>query len=213
MFGRRVGMSATGVFKTHVAAYFFVGVLFVTGVAFGAVAVKGLTADQKSELVAYVDTLLRGVVRYTEPVSRAKVFQASLLNNLKTAAALWFLGVTVIGIPLVLLIVFTRGFTLGFAVAFLVEDMGYRGILFSAAAVLPQNLLAVPAILSLGVLSLSFSFILIASRRSGRGIDFLGEFSRYSLLAALLGAALLASSGVEAVVTPSLISLIGAGAH
>jgi stage II sporulation protein M len=190
-------------------ACILVAMLFLAGIVFGAVAVKALGDDQKAELLSYVDALMRGVTRYTEPVKRGAVLQASVLNNLKTAAATWFLGVTVIGMPLVMAIVFTRGFVLGFTVSFLVEELGYRGLLLSAAAVLPHNLLAVPALLSLGMMSLSFSFTLVASAGARRGIDFLSQFTRYSLWAMVLTAVILLSSGIEAIVTPSILGVVG----
>lgn len=209
MFGQGIYRSYAGSFRVNAGACVLVGLAFLAGIVVGAVAVKAVAAEQKTELLAYVDAFMRGIVRYTDPPSRGKVLQASLLNNIRTALATWFLGVTVIGIPVTVLILFTRGFVLGFTVAFLVEQMGYRGVFLSAAAVLPHNILAVPALLCLGVISLSFSFALIASKRAGRGVDFLGEFWRYTLLCVILGLIMIASSGVEAIVTPSVLGVIG----
>ncbi len=208
MFGRGLCQRYTGVFRFSAGACIIVLLAFVIGIVSGAVGVKALALDQRSELLAYVDSFMRGIVRYTEPVSRWKAVRASLVNNARTAAAAWFLGVTVIGIPVTILIIFTRGFVIGFTVGFLVEEMGYKGILFALAAILPHNLLAVPAILCLGALSLSFSFALIASKRAGKGIDFLGEFWRYTAVAFILGAIMMISCGIEGIVTPAILAAI-----
>ncbi|MGE5485206.1 MAG: stage II sporulation protein M [Ignavibacteriales bacterium] len=208
MSGRGFYRQYSGMFRVSTGACVVVAITFLAGIASGAVGVKALAADQKSELLAYVDAFMRGIVRYTEPVSRGKVLHASLLNNARTAAATWFLGVTVIGIPVTILILFTRGFVLGFTVGFLVEELGYKGVAFSAAAILPHNLLAVPALLCLGIASLSFSFGLIASKRAGIGVDFLGEFWRYTVIALILTLVLLISSGIEGLVTPAVLGVI-----
>jgi len=206
---RRAIVVPTERFHAPASVVFFVAALFISGVAFGSAAVKMLSPDQRAEMVAYVEAFVRGVARYTDPIPRGNVLQASLSNNLKTAIALWFCGVTVVGLPVTMAIVFTRGFVLGFAVAFLVDELGASGVLFSASSVIPHNLIAVPAILGLGVLSVSFTAWLVGSKRRGRGIDFLGEFSRYSLLSAVLLLALVVSSGIEAFVTPLLIKVVG----
>ncbi len=82
-------------------------------------------------------------------IGRSEILYQSILDNvLKTAALLFVLGLTVIGAPLVLGIVFLRGFVLGFTVGFLIQETSLNGLILAAAAVLPpHNVVAVPAIM------------------------------------------------------------------
>ena len=56
----------------------------------------------------------------------AVIFKQSLINNSQFVILIWLLGITVIGVPLILLIVGIKGFIVGFSVSFLVEGMGLR---------------------------------------------------------------------------------------
>ena len=47
------------------------------------------------------------------------------------AAALWVLGLTVVGLPFVLALDFLKGVLVGFAIGMLVREFAWKGLLFS----------------------------------------------------------------------------------
>ena len=48
-------------------------------------------------------------------------------------------GLTVIGAPVVLGIVFLRGFVLGFTIGFIIDELYVRGLILSLSSVLPTT--------------------------------------------------------------------------
>ncbi|HHY90303.1 MAG TPA: stage II sporulation protein M, partial [Clostridiales bacterium] len=141
--------------KGNIVIYFFVCLFFMIGISAGVFTVKALSDSQKQELISYMRSFFQ--VLQSNPVDEFSVFKQSLINNLQTGILIWLLGITIVGFPLILLLVAVRGLIIGFTVGFLIEQMNWRGILFSLCAVLPHNLLIIPSILVISVIGVSFS--------------------------------------------------------
>jgi len=197
-----------GYLRANIGVYVFCIVIFAVGVVFGALAIRVLGAAQKTELIDYLQVFLRGLAQTGQPVGGAAVLRQALANHWKTAGFIWLLGFTVIGLPAVALIIFTRGFVIGFTVGFLAEQLGYKGILLAFFSVLPQNLLAVPAILAVGASALSFSLLLVGARLQHRRFQFLEELAGYTVLGAIACVVLAGAGLVEAFVAPVFIRLL-----
>lgn len=197
-----------GYLRANIGVYVFCLVMFTVGVVFGALAIRVLSDVQKTELLDYLQVFLRGLAQTGQPAGGATILRQALANHWKTAGIIWLLGLTVVGLPAVALIIFTRGFVIGFTVGFLAEQLGYKGILFAFFSVLPQNLLAVPAILAVGAAALSFSLLLVGARLQHRRFQFLAEFAGYTVLVASACVVLVAAGLVEAFVAPVFIKLL-----
>lgn len=148
--------------RTNVVSYFFITLIFVIGVAAGAFAVKTLPEAQKTELVSYLDVFFQVLMKENDSsLQLGTVLTNVMYHNIKTIALMWLLGFTIVGIPFVLFIIFTRGFIIGFSVGFMINEYVYKGLAFALTAVLPHNFLAVPAILGTGVSATCFSLMLV----------------------------------------------------
>ncbi len=178
--------------------------LLVAGTVAGALAVIHLEPVQRQDLYALLSNFLQGLGDEPNRLNASAVLAKSLWGNIKTAGLLWVLGLTVVGIPVVALIIFIRGFLVGFTVGFLVHQMGWKGIAFSLASVFPQNLLAVPALLVLAISSASFSLFLV--RRNSRRCSVIAEFLRYTKLAVACAVIMALAALVEAYLVPPLMA-------
>lgn len=155
--------------RQHAGIYFFLFVLFGVGVAFGALAVGALEDNQKLELVHYLRHFLGAVRGEGEgPPAARQVFSLAFGSNLRTVGLIFLLGLSVIGVPLVPVVVFLRGFILGFTVGFLMSQLGWPGFGMVLLAVLPQNLILVPALLILAAAALAFGGAIVMRHRGGR---------------------------------------------
>jgi len=175
-------------------------VFFAAGIAAGAFTVDALSSVQKEELINYFQSFF--TVLDQEPVQSAVIFKQSLINNSQFAILIWLLGITVIGVPLILMIVGIKGFIVGFSVSFLVEGMGLKGLLFAVAAILPQNLLIVPGIIAAAVLGISFSISMLRRKKSKPKKSFASELAIYSINILFTLLILLFGSLVEGYITP-----------
>ncbi|NLY30049.1 MAG: stage II sporulation protein M [Firmicutes bacterium] len=202
---RQVPGAFQGYFRRRTAAYMFVFVVFIMGTISGAFAVKALSAEQRDDLAGYIQTFFEALPNTEAAGSPTAVRQTFLQNIAKTVGLIWLLGLSVLGAPFVLALLFLRGFVLGFTVGFMVEEMVFKGIALAVVSVVPHNLLVVPAIILAGGAALSFSWSALRILMGRRDINMYQQFFRTALLTiaacGLMGAATL----VEAFVTPTLI--------
>lgn len=194
-------------FRANIVAYFFMTLIFVIGVAVGALAVKTLPEGQKLELIGYLKIFFQGLVQGPGSADTPALFSTVLLSGVKTIGLIWLLGFTVVGIPFVLFIVFTRGFVIGFTVGFLVNEYIMKGLAFALASVLPHNFFAVPALLAAGVAATSFSLMLVRRRQRGQA-NILYESVGYTVLCLLMLALMLVAAVVEVYISPVFMKLV-----
>ncbi len=185
-------------------AYLAVLVLFAIGIAAGSLSVQRLQAEQAQELSIYLDQFMAqaGLIE----VDSVKALQDVLYSDITVILAVYLLGLTVIGIPVILGIIFTRGFVLGYTVCFLAMEKSLQGIILACAAVLPQNIILVPALIMAGVASLSFA-VLLARRFNNSKVVIWPNFVAYSGLILIVLVFSAAAGLVEVYFTPWLVKL------
>lgn len=191
--------------KNNIVKMFLVILIFVIGVVAGALAVKLLPIGVHDELVQYLKIFLAQADNGYQ--GSWAVAGSVVIHYFKVLSIIWLLGFTIIGIPFILFIVFTRGFVIGFTVGLLLNEYVFKGLLFAVMAIVPHNLLVIPIIMLLSVTAIDFSIRLI--KRKGRLNNQLWLLScNYTLvwLAACLGVT--ASAFIEVFVSPVFIKLI-----
>lgn len=140
------------------------------------------------------------------------ILRLLLVQNAKTAAPLWAFGLAVIGAPMTCILLPARGFAVGFGSAFVSEEVTSGGVAVSAVGMLPHNLLAVPPIVGLSALSLSFSISLQRDQPWTYG-GLWRPAGAYTWCLALVSLALGISSVVEACVSPALLPRTSGSSH
>lgn len=182
--------------------------LFVMGVVFGAMGVGALGAADRLELLNLVLGHFAGL-RHGPSAggSLPGAFVDLAGRYLSLIGLFWLLGLSVVGSLYGLAYLFYRGYAAGFAAGFLHAQLGWKGVLYAAAALLPHNLVAVLAIVLAAAGALDFALALVQGRGRRSRSDFyreLGDYTRW-----MAGAALLAvvAALVEAVVTPLLMRM------
>lgn len=168
---------------------------------------KALTDFQNKELIVYLKNFFSIVD--SKAINNLAILKQSLLNNFQTGIIIWILGVTVIGIPLILLIIGLRGFIIGFTVGFFVKQMGFKGVIFSLVSILPQNILIVPCTVFIGVLGISFSLMLIKNKtRKNTRYSIVNQFFLYSTIIAMIHIIIVVGCLIEAYISPFFIKYI-----
>ncbi|OYD09785.1 stage II sporulation protein M [Paludifilum halophilum] len=198
---RRLSESLRVHVQSQLSLYVFVAVLFMMGVIFGAVIVNTLSPVQKENLLDYLGHFFRGMDRDT--IADPKVaFQHSLGDHFKTIGLMWILGVSVIGMPFIFVWIFLKGLVIGFTVGFLVSQLSWEGLWFAFVAVVPHNLIIVPALIVVAVSGVAFSMQLARNRLIQRRGTIYPEFLSYSVLVTIMACVLVVSALFEAYAAP-----------
>lgn len=151
--------------KDNLKAYLLVAVILLIGITLGVIFVNNLQEQQEQEVQGYVNEFVTAL-KDGNSIDTGKLLRTSITNNLVLALIMWFAGSTVIGIPIVLGIVWYRGFCLGYTVSSLIAIMGMgKGCLFFVTSMLLQNLIIIPCILALAVSGIKLYKSIIKDKR------------------------------------------------
>lgn len=183
----------------------FVVVIFILGIGFGAIAVKTLEYSVKNNLFNYFNDFMKGLegLEYNQK----SLVSESIKFNLLNIFIIWAFGLSVIIMPLITVMIFFKGFVLGFTVGFLVSEYSYKGIFVALAAIFPQNVLIIPAYILAAVIGIYFSVRIIKYYRGRERLNF-QDFITYTMEIVLLAGILLGGSLIETYASPFLFKLV-----
>ena len=190
--------------KEHLTLYIFVSVLFVMGIVFGSLMVNALSPGQKEEIARHVASFVQNVNQSGIPSDKTTFVQSFSLK-IKWVALIWVLGLSMIGLPFILLLDFLKGVLIGFSVGYLVSMLSWKGMLFALVSVAPQNLVVIPALVICSVSAVSFSLHLIKNRLLQKRGTIYPQFIRYCTVTLCMAALLFGVSLFEAYVSPAMI--------
>jgi len=135
--------------------YIFLLTLILIGVVSGIMFILFVSkADKqliKEHLTLTFDTIKAHRVNYS----------STLLNNcVKNVLSLMFIyisGISIIGIPLILLFLFFKGFIVGFSISSIVSIYHFKGVFISMLYLVPGDMLMLVIWILMGFYSISFS--------------------------------------------------------
>lgn len=198
---------ARSLMREQKAAVVLVVFFFLLGAVVGVTVLYYLPEEEVVSLSKYLDGLWKSLSE--NPPSRGVLVGETILRNLKMALAFWFLGLTVVGLPLVLLLLLWRGFVLGFTAGFLIVHKSWLGIILVLLGIIPHNLLYVPALLAGGIFSMVFSLQLIKGNpwTAGTLLQRILQYTWWMLIVTLF---LCAAGFLEGVWAPVLVRIVAA---
>lgn len=145
--------------------YILVILIFAIGIFTGVMIVNNCSENVMSQISTYITDFIEKF-KNTQKIDTPDLIISSIKNNIALAILIWFAGTTVIGLPVVFLIVFFRGLSLGYTISAFTCTLGTgKGILFSIMALFLQNIFFIPAILTIGVSSIKLYKSILKDRR------------------------------------------------
>lgn len=182
-------------------------VCICTGIVLGIYAVKYMADFEKNDLLSYLSNFMVSVDK-TEIKSFSVLIQ-SMKNNLPIIIAIWFLGLTMVGMPLILIIDMFKGFSLGFTVGFLMKELGGKGIGMTLLSIIPQNIIYIPLIIISSVCAMEFSLNLL-NRNSYKNVkeNIFVQIASYTSMYILIIMLMFVGFLIEAFLNPNIIKLI-----
>jgi len=137
------------------------------GLIFGSVYVGYLDYYEMEEVENGLNYFLQ-VTDEGGQVSRAKVATNSLNTNGLFILYTTICGLTVVGLPLVVVMIAFRGALLGFTAGYLIHRLAWRGMVFVMLTLFPFAIIIVLTSIFSGASAMTFSYFII-KKLSGRG--------------------------------------------
>ncbi|WLR53255.1 stage II sporulation protein M [Bacillus tianshenii] len=188
--------------------YLFTTILFLMGIIFGAIVVNSLSVAQKEDLYLYLSRFF-GQLSDDVIADPDLMFRQSFIHYLKYIGSIWVLGLSIIGLPVILVLLFIKGLVTGFTVGFLVNQLGVTGFLLSMVSVLPQNMILIPVFIITSSAAVHFSLKMIRQQFLARTHEpILPHLTRYTFL--VVGAFIIIAgvSAFEAYASPAMMKTV-----
>ncbi|MDA8345831.1 MAG: stage II sporulation protein M [Thermaerobacter sp.] len=116
-------------------------------IAFGAYAAGQLSALQRADLLAYLGGFLGSLQGGLPPGSQ--LMRAAIVGDGRLILLGWILALSLVGVFLSWLSLGVKGFSIGFSAAFLLGELGPRGLALLGLGVLPPALIVLPSLMLL----------------------------------------------------------------
>ena len=183
--------------------YLIVTILFLIGVVAGVIFINNVNDTQATEIQGYINNFIVSL-KGDYHIDSFSLLRDSLGDNLKLTIGMWFIGSTVIGIPIVLGIVLFRGFCIGYTISATIAVLGVKkGIIFFLTSIFLQTLIFIPALLALAVSGMKlYKSIMKDKRRENIKL----EIIRHTLCCILLLLVLSIASIVEVYISANLLT-------
>ena len=123
--------------KKDKSIYVSLIIVLLISVLFGAFFIKILSTTDKELVMTHINTYFDSIKNGSIKID----LYNNIINNNITLFILWILGFSVIGIPLIISILFYKGFTLSFTVTSLIYNFKFDGIFFSLVYIFPHLIL------------------------------------------------------------------------
>jgi stage II sporulation protein M len=187
--------------------YIIVLVCLCTGIVLGIYAVKYMASFERNDLTNYLSNFMSAA--NTSETKNFAVLIQTVKNNLPIIVIIWFLGLTMVGMPLILVMDLFKGFSIGFTVSFLMKELGMQGIGISLLTVIPQNIIYIPCIMLASVFSIEFSLNFLnknsyKNKKENLAIEIVSYTSMFAAIIIVMCIGFL----LEAFITPSIIKLL-----
>ncbi len=185
-------------FRERIFLLALVAILFIMGLIFGFLASGVLAKDQKDMLVNFIQQGFHGDFN----LQNSAYTRQTIISNIQTVFFLFFMGVSVIGVPLALLLIFTRGFILGFSTGFLFQNMGIKGFVLTLTGILPHNLLVIPALFVMVIAIIDCAVALTKLRFTKKQIPVGEELLKCATITLIVLVTMVLAGLVQGYVTP-----------
>ena len=188
----------------NIKQYLIVIIIFVIGIIVGVVFINNTNGEEIQEIQNYISNFINHLKEECR-VDTGELLKKSLGDNLTLIIAMWLLGSTVIGIPIVIGIVLFRGFCIGYSVSAIIATLGVqKGTLFFFTTMFLQNLIFIPVIICMTISCIKlYKSIMKDRRRENVKI----EIIRHTLISIMLGLLLVLAAFIESYLSTNLLVL------
>ena len=188
----------------NIKAYLIIIIIFIIGIVDGIIFINNTNETQSAEIQSYITSFVDSL-KQDYHIDKMELLKKSLWDNFILILTMWFIGSTVIGIPIIFGIVVFRGFCIGYTVSSIIASLGVqKGIVFLLTTVFLQNLIFIPVIICMGVSCIRlYKSIMKDKRRENIKV----EIIRHTLISIALIIVLIVASLVESYISTNLLML------
>ena len=101
--------------EENIRSYLILLIVFFIGIILGIIFINNSNEEQVTQITTYINNFIDSM-KNNYQISTNTLLIDSIINNVSIAILLWFLGSTVIGVPLIYLVIGYKGYCIGFTI-------------------------------------------------------------------------------------------------
>lgn len=185
--------------------YLFLIAITVVGIISGILFIFFISKEDKSlvrdELSAFFTSIQNNQINYLS------TFINSIFTNITYLIILWILGISVIGIPIIIFLIFLKGFIFGFSFSSIIYIYGIKGIPLSISSQVPHSFILLVLLILVGFYAINFSVRLFRVLFLKESINLIPYFKKYNQIVAICAVGVLFCSLLETFLSPFFMNL------
>ncbi|MDD2489846.1 MAG: stage II sporulation protein M [Bacilli bacterium] len=183
----------------------FLWLILLMGLIFGAFFITILDEHDKLTVSNYITNFF-GQIKNNK-LDYEMALRNCLTSNLIYILIIWLLGISIIGIPVIILLVFCKGYIIGFSIAAIIANYKFIGLLGAFTYIFPHIIIMSIVIILISCYALSISTNLLRALIKRREINFKNIINRYCLVMLFGIIITVIVSIIEVYISPYLIKI------
>lgn len=184
--------------------YLFLITIMTIGIISGIIFIFFLSKEDKllvkEELNIFFTVIKSGKINYITSLIN------SISRNTLYLIIIWILGISIVGIPIIIFILFLKSFIFGFSMSSIISNYGIKGIFLSVISQIPHNLILLISLLLIGFYAINFSIHLFQVLFSKKDISLTLYFKRYNQITLISFISIILCSLTETFLIPFLMN-------
>lgn len=180
--------------------------IFIIGIIFGSAFVVILSKNDQELVKEYIKTFIYKIDN--DKLKYLNAFKNNLLSNSIFISIIWLLGISIIGIPIIIFMYFSKAFILGFSISSFILQYKTKGLLLAFIYFFPHHVINVIIYTLLMIYSIKISIALINGILKKKAINFKIIMNKYLIILGISLILIVITSLYECFVVPLIIKRI-----
>lgn len=179
----------------------FLVIICIIGIITGSFFMTILSTNDK-------DIILKALEEFINNKNIGSSFTNNIILALGYSIIIWLLGISVIGLPIVIVVLFIKSFLLSFTISSFIMKYKLKGIIYGIIYNIPHQIINLVVYIYLGVYSIKLSSFIINSIINKKTLDFKNITNRYLLVFGVSIILLLLTTLYETYIMPILLKKV-----
>ena len=153
-------------------------VVFIIGLIFGSIYITILSQEQKTESLSQVTNYYKNLPKLSID-EKINIFKNSLCSNFIYVTSIWAFGISIIGLPIIFIMIFFKSFITGFSISNIFAKYGIKGLLKVVLYLFPTNIVLISYTIFLATYSIFISINIFKSAFKKETINFKTFMGKY----------------------------------
>lgn len=181
----------------------FLNVIAIVGIIAGSIFMIVLSKNDKETVLNSIKDFFNKLIN--NKFNFVGTLKNTAISNFLFSFIIWVIGISVVGVLIVIFIIFYKSFTLGFTISSIIYTYSIKGTLLALIYVFPHMVINLLVLLYLSSYSIKLSIILIKSILKKDNLNFKAFINNYSKVFLISMLFLIATSLYESFISPIIL--------